>query len=185
MIKIHSIHEQCNQDDYRFESKFLFQSLLDNFSQPEIDKILNLVLRKEQKFSELSDKFRRKIQNSRRDNISFQIYPAQFLVMIYLSSLVWPGLKFQQSGLIFSRIHDEGNYTFFNTILLPHSINSAYARARENYDKDPNHMIFVTAVSRLHRFLLWQQRSVFIDKRELIIPDQIKIEIDYILSEIC
>ena len=95
--------EQCNQDDHRFAQKFLLKSLIDNFSINDIDHILCITLNKDQTLFELSDKYRRRIQNSKRDNRPCQISPRQFWIMLTISSLIWPNLRFGKYGLCFSR----------------------------------------------------------------------------------
>jgi len=164
----HPTHfEQLNQDDIRYQSKFLIKSLVENFSSTEIDLILRGQLLTRQGLGELSDKFRRKIQNSRRDSISFQIRPEQFLIMLTLSSSIWPNLHYGQSGLCFSRMKDGGVYSFNNTILLPHGLNSQYARSRESYCQHEKHMLFVSAITHIHEIILWHQQTVYCDNGSL------------------
>jgi hypothetical protein len=175
--------EKCNQDDYRFAQKFLLKSLIDNFSIHVIDHILCVTLKKDQTLFELSDKYRRRIQNSKRDSRPCQINPCQFWIMLTISSLIWPNLRFGQYGLSFSRIHDRGDYTFSNTILMPQRLNSQYARSREQYTKSIDHMLFSTGITRLHHILIWQQQIIYAKKAKPILAKKLLIEIEPFLKE--
>jgi hypothetical protein len=175
--------EQCNQGEHRFAHKFLLKSLIDNFSINDIDHILCTTLNKNQSLFELSDKYRRRIQNSKRDRRPCKINPGQFWIMLTISSLIWPNLCFGKYGLCFSRIHDQGDYTFSNTILLPQRLNSQYTRFREQYNKNIDHMLFATGITRLHHILIWQQQVIYAKKGKPVFAKKLLIEIENFLKE--
>lgn len=183
-MKIYSFHDkQCNQDDHRFAQKFLLKSLTNNFSINNIDHILSITLKKGQTLFELSSQYRRRIQNSKRDNRPCQINPSQFWIMLTISSIIWPDLRFGKSGLNFSRINDLGDYSFSNTILMPQRLNSQYARSREHYNKNIDHMLFSTGITRLHRILIWQQQAIYAKKAKPVLAKKLLMEIEAFLKE--
>jgi hypothetical protein len=142
--------------------KFMALEVIKSLPMREIDHLLGFIYGSSGSLEGISNQYRRKIQNCRRDDETFTINEEQFICMLLLASHLWPEQYFGQGGLSFSRVYDkQSTYTFQETIIMPHGLNSQYARARQHMHNDGMHKATSLQFVMLHDALIWVQSRLF------------------------